>query len=1350
MRRRSARKFDPRTLGCNCDACPLGAYKRERGSFAPVPPEGPEDAEYVLVGEHPGSQEEQYLRPFIGPSGTLLERTLNRLKIAREETLLTNAILCRPPDDLDAFNARYVSAANVEQRAADKHLPAKERRPRIPTPQEACRPHIETIAAAAAQRGAMMVALGKLGYWTIIGKKPKIMSVRGSFGEYVRVGSDKHGKPLLAEPTPETEHLFAGQPRLRVCASINPALSMREGMAPYREVLYRDLERAVRWHKGTLDWQDPLPKLVTDHPQARWLADWLRAPGPYTWDLETGAAYQDDTRKDLEDHYQDSRENKVRILGIYDVTREQYVCLPWVSIDGRKGFAPGQGRIAFPTPSAALRTAPPGLMPAPPSRTLAAPSAVDQTEAHRFGRQPWWLDFDDYHYTEGDGDIIVDALWRWFEDPAIWKVGHFSNYFDTGAMHRAVGPFRARAALDTILLSRVWNSELPRGLYFLGTMHTDVPAWKASKDDRQIARQPRSYRELVHYNLIDDYVEAKVVNALMPAAKAKWPVVELDHKVQAICLEMKNLGLWIHEETRAEVEEETRGKLVEEQRIVREVAGPDFNPRSVKQLSELLYDRWGYPIPMLTKSGKPSTSEDAIRVLLTTVGLLAEDHRVMLEALWRSRGWQKDLSDVILPMRRRSAGGIVHEDGVLRCDYTAHVPATGRISAGGPNCFDGETEILTESGWVRFDVLPKGLRVAQFWPADQTIDFVVPEQYVEAPFVGEMVQIKNAQTDLLVTPTHRLLVQNRRTNAWSDPEARDYPSDHRQYHAGTTRQVESWAISDDEIRFLVAMQADGTFRSAPIASGELVEYGVSFGFDKQRKKTRIVEILTRLGWAFSEHSNEASRPERTTFYLPYSENPQLRAFVHNTLTRDKVFGPWILRLSARQLRVFTNELWHWDGSFTRKSHYSSSDRRNADWAQIALVLAGRQRANLRAYNAPGLTKTNWQVDVSTKPYSNTDRARSWSQIPWSGTVYCVSVPSSYIIVRRCGKVCVIGQTQNWRKRLRRIVRPRPGHLFLMADYDQIELRLMSAVAQVTAYLAAFAAGEDPHAVTAMLVYGEVFRREMLIYKETGTKTERFTALRRFAKTFVYAVLYGGGASTVYENVAKAVDDDGNLLFPNMGFAQVEAAVKSWMRNAAEVPVWWAKTWRFAEEFGYVEEPILGRRRHMPEFLRNEAVNHGIQGGAAIIMGLGLVKLREAFAPDYAEGTGIVNQMHDAVTVEVPESRAMELAPIVTNALTCSFPDKLPNMVFSATAEIAIDWSEKHWRGPGDGKAQFGGVVKKTAQLVGKLKTPEAQAQVSDVLAILRDLQWARIQDQFALHKCEERVLAALKVDEKVR
>jgi DNA polymerase-1 len=76
-----------------CEKCPL--YKVGRY----VPSEGPEKADIAFVGEAPGHQEARGGRPFVGPSGKLLERVMEEYGIKRGEVLLSNACLCRPPDN---------------------------------------------------------------------------------------------------------------------------------------------------------------------------------------------------------------------------------------------------------------------------------------------------------------------------------------------------------------------------------------------------------------------------------------------------------------------------------------------------------------------------------------------------------------------------------------------------------------------------------------------------------------------------------------------------------------------------------------------------------------------------------------------------------------------------------------------------------------------------------------------------------------------------------------------------------------------------------------------------------------------------------------------------------------------------------------------------------------------------------------------------------------------------------------------------------------------------------------------------------------------------------------------------
>ena len=80
----------PMQMGAMCDQCPL---KNEKA----VHSDGPQGAEYAVVGEAPGRREISKGLPFIGPSGKLLNATLEDAGIERSEVFSTNTVLCRPP-----------------------------------------------------------------------------------------------------------------------------------------------------------------------------------------------------------------------------------------------------------------------------------------------------------------------------------------------------------------------------------------------------------------------------------------------------------------------------------------------------------------------------------------------------------------------------------------------------------------------------------------------------------------------------------------------------------------------------------------------------------------------------------------------------------------------------------------------------------------------------------------------------------------------------------------------------------------------------------------------------------------------------------------------------------------------------------------------------------------------------------------------------------------------------------------------------------------------------------------------------------------------------------------------------
>lgn len=75
-----------------CRLCPLCESRT-----VAVPGEGPNPSDVMLVGEAPGAQEDKAGRPFVGNSGRMLDRLLERSGINRKGIFITGAVKCRPP-----------------------------------------------------------------------------------------------------------------------------------------------------------------------------------------------------------------------------------------------------------------------------------------------------------------------------------------------------------------------------------------------------------------------------------------------------------------------------------------------------------------------------------------------------------------------------------------------------------------------------------------------------------------------------------------------------------------------------------------------------------------------------------------------------------------------------------------------------------------------------------------------------------------------------------------------------------------------------------------------------------------------------------------------------------------------------------------------------------------------------------------------------------------------------------------------------------------------------------------------------------------------------------------------------
>jgi len=137
----------------NCDVCDLHTT-----CAAPVPWNGPTSSSLVIVGEGPGRNEDEQGEPFVGASGRLLDRSLEKVGTARENVMVLNAVCCRPP------NNRTPEKVEVE----------------------ACRVNLDAQLKLA--KATVGVLLGKSAYEAVIGK------LTGRFGDVEGVAVWAHGR----------------------------------------------------------------------------------------------------------------------------------------------------------------------------------------------------------------------------------------------------------------------------------------------------------------------------------------------------------------------------------------------------------------------------------------------------------------------------------------------------------------------------------------------------------------------------------------------------------------------------------------------------------------------------------------------------------------------------------------------------------------------------------------------------------------------------------------------------------------------------------------------------------------------------------------------------------------------------------------------------------------------------------------------------------------------------------------------------------------------------------------------------------------------------------------------------
>ena len=89
-------------------------------------------------------------------------------------------------------------------------------------------------------------------------------------------------------------------------------------------------------------------------------------------------------------------------------------------------------------------------------------------------------------YSEEDARAVFTVLKDFFENGKIAKLGHNSGYYDSLVLRQRAG-IEVINQVDTMMMHRVVEPELPHSLAYVTSMNTIAPAWKVSRDGRKLA-----------------------------------------------------------------------------------------------------------------------------------------------------------------------------------------------------------------------------------------------------------------------------------------------------------------------------------------------------------------------------------------------------------------------------------------------------------------------------------------------------------------------------------------------------------------------------------------------------------------------------------------------------------------------------------------------------------------------------------------------------------------------------------------------------------------------------------------------------------------------------------------------
>ena len=230
------------------------------------------------------------------------------------------------------------------------------------------------------------------------------------------------------------------------------------------------------------------------------------------------------------------------------------------------------------------------------------------------------------------------------------------------------------------------------------------------------------------------------------------------------------------------------------------------------------------------------------------------------------------------------------------------------------------------------------------------------------------------------------------------------------------------------------------------------------------------------------------------------------------------------------------------------------------------------------------------------------------------------------------------------KRIRDAFVADPGELLVVADYSQIEPRIIASLSEDPTMIAAYCDGKD-------------------VYQ---TVADRMSVKRPDGKTLVLAIAYGVGPTKISADIGCTMQEARNLM-------------DYFARSFPKIPQHKQRVLSRAKRDKY-SETIFGRRRYLDIDSRDEAIramaqrqayNHLIQGSAADIMKIALANVH-ASLPDEAT---MLMTVHDEIVISAPYALVDDVMEIVRTEMEGACPSRHIKVPLVADVKSGYRWSD---------------------------------------------------------------------------